>query len=240
MGQFRYLRRRGLRPHALTRPLPAGVQHPPGPLPRQGQTSESPGPAARRREPEPRARLGRRQHGRGQGDRFAGVHRLFGQNSDGSEIFRTGHSASCCQRRRRGFAAEQSIARFALPPERQSHSVMIAGHGRRARIVMAQVAAARMRANCGGRSGVREWLGASAAGPWQTCRGHPAARAQAFLRARISAVLFSRAICGHRPGRTCPTRASICGIPHRSSALPDVLPGTPDRPPWPATAGRTV
>jgi hypothetical protein len=42
------------------------------------------------------------------------------------------------------------------------------------------------------------------------------------------------------PRSHLPTKVSICGIPHRSSVLPGVLPGTPHRVPWPATARRTA
>ncbi len=123
--------------------------------------------------------------------------------------------------------------------------------------------------------------------PGRPASGHPAARAQAFLRARISAVLFSRACtgcpvrsasaraesggaprrrlrgscgtatprpcrrrqsaqaarrrlcgCGPRSSRTCPTRASTSGTPHRSPSLPGVPPRTPHHRPRSATARR--
>jgi hypothetical protein len=51
-------------------------------------------------------------------------------------------------------------------------------------------------ADRGGRSVVRERPAAPEAVPGGPGSGHPPARAQAFLRARISAVLFSRAIYG--------------------------------------------
>jgi hypothetical protein len=61
---------------------------------------------------------------------------------------------------------------------------------------LAQVSAARMCADWGGRSVVRERLELRRLFPGRPASGHPAARAQAFLRARISAVLLSRAMYG--------------------------------------------
>jgi len=53
-----------------------------------------------------------------------------------------------------------------------------------------------MRANRGSRSGSGSGLEHRRLFSGRPARGHPAARAQAFLRARISALLFSRAIYG--------------------------------------------